>query len=44
VNGDIKEMGVKNPLGNRGGEADGDPILEMTVDDCGRKEEVIGCG
>jgi hypothetical protein len=41
----MKEMGVKNEFGDRGGEeADGDPMLEMTVDDCGRKEEVIGCG
>jgi hypothetical protein len=38
----MKEMGVKNELGDRGG--DGDPVLEMTVDDCGRKEAVIGCG
>ena len=40
----MKEMGVKNELGYSGAEeADGGPVLEMTVDDCGRKEEVIGC-
>ena len=41
----MKKMGVKNELGDRGGEeADGGPVLEMTVDDWGRKEEGIGCG
>ena len=40
----MKEMGVKNELGHSDGEgADGGPVLEMMVDDCGRKEEVIGC-
>jgi hypothetical protein len=41
----MREMGVKNGLGNSGGEEeDGGPVLEMIVDDCGRQEEVIGCG
>jgi hypothetical protein len=39
----MKEMGVKNELGDSRGEADGGPVLEITVDDWGRKEEVIGC-
>jgi hypothetical protein len=40
----MKEMGVKNELGDSGGEeADGGPVLEMTVGTCGEKEEVIGC-
>ena len=40
----MKEMGVKNELGDSSGEEeDGSPVLEMTVDECGRKEEVIGC-
>jgi len=37
-------MGVKNELGNSGrDEKDGGPVLEMMVEDCGRKEEVVGC-
>jgi hypothetical protein len=40
----MKETGVKNELGESGGEEkDGGPVLEIMIDNCGR-EEVIGCG
>jgi hypothetical protein len=36
---------VKNKLGDSGGgEKDKGPVLEMMVDDCGKEEEVTGCG